>query len=379
MFRIEMLPAAQGDCLLISYGKPDAIHYILIDGGPYYFYADKDKKKLGKRETLTKCMIELSKKEVELDLMVVTHIDGDHIEALVKWMGSAPNMLPIKDFWFNGRRQLEPGWLGVQEGEFLGKLIEKYDIPWNDKFDGHAIVRNSEGVVEKELDGGMKLTILSPTAEELVKLHDEWDEVLEKENLDTDDPEAILERLDHNARLKPEPIPDGWLGLDIDQLADSEFKEDNATPNGSSIAFLAEYEGKSALFTGDAHPSVLAAGIRQLLEDRNLSKLALDGFKIPHHGSKNNINSELLQLLDCRRYLISTDGSYYHHPDQEAIARILKYGTREFGNDSYEKAELCFNYQKPSVSVWDDSDLKYNYNYETHFPKVPGDSLVIDL
>lgn len=379
MFKIEMLPAAQGDCLLVSYGEPDALHYMLIDGGPYYFYADSSKNKIGKRETLTKCLIGLVKKGAELDLVVVTHIDGDHIEALVKWIGSAPEMLPVKDLWFNGRQHLEPKWLGVPEGEFLSKLIEKYDMPWNKKFDGRAIVRNPEGVVERKLDGGMKLTILSPTAEKLVKLSDEWDKVLKKEGLDTDDPEAILERLDQNTRLKPGQIPDGWLGLDIDQLADSEFNEDDTAPNGSSIAFLAEFEGKSVLFTGDAHPSILTTGIRQLLKARDLSKLPLDAFKIPHHGSKNNINRELLQLLDCRRYLVSTDGSYYHHPDQEAIARILKYGTSEYGKNRFEKAELCFNYYKPRVAVWDDSDLKHSYSYITRFPADSDDSLAIDL
>jgi beta-lactamase superfamily II metal-dependent hydrolase len=381
MFRIEMLPAGHGDSLLILYGNPDAPHYVLIDGGPYYFYANKKKKEIGKRQTLANRLGELARSEVELELMVVTHIDGDHIEALVKWIGSQPKTLPIRDIWFNGRQHLEPGWLGVPEGEFLGKLIAKHNLPWNQSFAGHAVVCHPDQIVEKQLDGGLKLTVLAPTVAELGKLKKEWDEVLEQEKLDTDDPQAILERLEQNKRLHPEVKPVGWLGaeVDVERLAQAEFDEDTTAPNGSSIAFLAEYEDKAALFTGDAHPNTLVNGIQQLLRSRHLSRLALDAFKIPHHGSKNNLNRELLQLLACRRYLISTNGSYYHHPDQEAIARILKYGALEYSKNSFEKAEVCFNYHKPRVATWDDSDLKFRYRYTAVYPANSGDKLVIDL
>jgi len=381
VFRIEMLPAGHGDSLLIIYGDPDVPHYLLIDGGPYYFYANNSKKEIGKRQTLSHRLGELARSGAELELMVVTHIDADHIEALVKWIGSQPKTLPIRDIWFNGRQHLEPGWLGVPEGEFLGKLIVKYNLPWNQSFGGHAVVCHLDHIVEKQLDGGMKLTILSPTSEDLGKLKKEWDEVLEQEKLDTDDPQAILERLEQNKRLRPEAKPVGWLGaaVDVERLAEAAFDEDTTVPNGSSIAFLAEYEDKGVLFTGDAHPTTLVNGIQRLLQSRHLSRLALDAFKVPHHGSKNNLNRELLQLLECRRYLISTNGSYYRHPDQEAIARILKYGTYEYNKNSFEKAEVCFNYHKPRVATWDDPNLKFRYRYKAAYPAHSGEKLVIDL
>ena len=43
----------------------------------------------------------------------------------------------------------------------------------------------------------------------------------------------------------------------IDKLADARFRGDGSKPNGSSIAFLAEYDGKSALIVGDAPGSKL--------------------------------------------------------------------------------------------------------------------------
>jgi beta-lactamase superfamily II metal-dependent hydrolase len=77
------------------------------------------------------------------------------------------------------------------------------------------------------------------------------------------------------------------------------FKPDTTEANGSSIAFLAEYDGRSALFTGDAHAPVLETSIRTLLRNRGRDKLTVGAFKLPHHGSKYNVSPALLGLLDA--------------------------------------------------------------------------------
>ena len=385
MFRIEMLPAGHGDSLLISYGDPTSPKHILIDGGPYYFFANKKKKELGKRQTLNRRLAELTQEGSELELMVVTHVDGDHIEAAIRWIGSHPQPIPVQEIWFNGRHHLDRGWMGIPEGEFLSKLIDSHGIPWNMHFEdgAGAVVCSSTEPVTRTLEGGMKLTVLSPSWPDLDKLRGEWDQVLEEEKLDTDDPQAILERLEQNKRLRPTPEAFGWLGGEeeegVEDWAEAVFKEDATVANGSSIALLAEYEGKAVLLAGDAHPSTLIDSINQLLRQRGNSRLAIDAFKVPHHGSKNNLNRELLELVECRRFLISTNGSYFDHPDQEAIARILKYGTRVYSRNSFDRAILCFNYQKPRMKSWDDPDLKSTYLYDTDYPASSGDKLVIDL
>lgn len=43
--------------------------------------------------------------------------------------------------------------------------------------------------------------------------------------------------------------------------------------------------------------------------------------KLPHHGSKLNLS---LNLLDCDRYLFSTDGTWAaRHPNPVAVARLV--------------------------------------------------------
>jgi beta-lactamase superfamily II metal-dependent hydrolase len=68
-------------------------------------------------------------------------------------------------------------------------------------------------------------------------------------------------------------------------------------------------------------------------------RLKIDAFKVAHHASQNNLSMELLQLLECPRYIISTNGDHFSHPDRQAIGRIIKYGG--------DRPALYFNYNEP--------------------------------
>ena len=157
----------------------------------------------------------------------------------------------------------------------------------------------------------------------------------------------------------------------MDELADADFDGDPSKPNGSSIGFLAEYEGKSALLVGDAHAPVLVDAIGRLLSDRQEERLRVNAFKLPHHASQNNLSQELLELLDCERYLVSTNGSYFDHPDREAIARVIKYGG--------EVPKICFNYRSEDNKIWDADRMHEPYDYEAVFPKDGEEGLLVDL
>ena len=71
MFRIEMLPAAHGDCLWLEYGTGESAHRILIDGGPSHCYP-----------ALRERILHLAPGNRRFDLLVVTHIDADHIDII---------------------------------------------------------------------------------------------------------------------------------------------------------------------------------------------------------------------------------------------------------------------------------------------------------
>ena len=86
--------------------------------------------------------------------------------------------------------------------------------------------------------------------------------------------------------------------------------------------------------------------------------------------SARNTSVELLGLLDCDRFLVSTDGSKHHHPDVEALARVL-HGRRQ-------PAALVFNYRSTESCRWDDAELCEELGYLTSYP-VDGTGIRIEL
>jgi beta-lactamase superfamily II metal-dependent hydrolase len=111
-------------------------------------------------------------------------------------------------------------------------------------------------------------------------------------------------------------------------------------PNGSSIAFLFEYDGAALLFTGDAYAGVLEQSLARLLVDRGQARLRLDAFKVPHHGSAYNVTPQLLDLIDCDRFLVSTDGSRHGHPDPSTIELIVA---------KFPEASVVVNYDNSDI------------------------------
>lgn len=88
--------------------------------------------------------------------------------------------------------------------------------------------------------------------------------------------------------------------------------------------------------------------------------MQLTAVKVPHHGSKNNLSTDLVRKIACDTWLVSTNGSQFNHPDREAIARIVKYGG--------DHKDLVFNYKTEFNGVWDDDELRQTYGYTTTYP-----------
>ena len=42
-----------------------------------------------------------------------------------------------------------------------------------------------------------------------------------------------------------------------------------------------------------------------------------------HHASDGNVTSDLISVMGARRYLVSTNGDKFAHPDDAAVARII--------------------------------------------------------
>ena len=89
---------------------------------------------------------------------------------------------------------------------------------------------------------------------------------------------------------------------------------------------MTEFEDKAVLFVGDAHAPQVEASVERLLKARGLDRLRLDAFKMSHHGSARNNSTALLELLDCPRYLISSDG--LRRASRPSVIRVARSGDR---------------------------------------------------
>ena len=79
-------------------------------------------------------------------------------------------------------------------------------------------------------------------------------------------------------------------------------------------------------------------------------------------------------LLDCPRFLISTNGDHFYHPDRQAIARIIKHGKPGRG-----KPELIFNYRTRYNDVWERGDLQEEHGFTTRYPDAEQPGLRVSL
>lgn len=362
MLTIEMLPAGHGDCLWVEYGDAGNPHRILIDGGTAPTY-----------QILHSRIAQLPPAQRCFHLFLITHVDADHIEGAVTLLRDETLGVQFDDVWFNGWKHLpapEPDQLGPVEGEFLTALLTEKKLPWNAAFQGQAVaVRPSESLPQVSLPGQMKLTLLSPTTEQLMKLRPVWNKEVRKAGLEPGQGREALAEL--AKRKKFRPLDELGEAIDVKALARSRFEADTSPANGSSIALLAEYQGKRCLLAGDAYAPVLKASLERLLADRGEEGLELAAFKMSHHGSKANTSADLIRLVPAKRYLVSTNGKFFNHPDPEGIARAVVHG----GSEPW----LHFNYRTEDNEGWDDGALIGKYGYRVEYPEEGEEGLPVPM
>ena len=344
---IQMLPARHGDALWIEYGRGNATPArVLVDCGP-----------AGTYPLLRKKIEALAPAERHFELFILSHIDDDHIGGAIKLLKDVRTLgLSFGDVWFNGWRHLSDQ-LNAKQGEAFSALILDKKLPWNQLMnEGDAILREADELPEFVLPGGLTLTLLSPTPERLAALARSWS----KEITALGGTPGEIE----TGRRFLGRVPSA--SEDVVELAAERFESDSTAANGSSIAVLAEFGGKAVLLGGDAHAPVLQQAVELLCAQRQIKTLPLTAFKLPHHGSQNNLSNGLLALLKCKHYLVSSSGARFNHPDRQAIARVIEHG-RKTGLAS----TLHFNYRSPEPlnAVWSKAALKQKYGYAAVYPE----------
>lgn len=317
MFAIEMLAAGHGDALIVEWGPQDNTRRLLIDAGTYHSWPDVRARLLKRRHD-------------RYEVFVVTHVDEDHIGGAIALLDDPDLRHRISHIWFNGFVHCKEGGnvLGPVNGEQLTDRIVSNTFEWNIPFKpkrspavgGPVVVASSGDLPVVDLPGGARAVLLSPSGPKLKRMAETWRKDVVNAGLVPGEGDV-----GHNQAPRPHTPGHEELPAMIDQAElkrlTSTKKNDGSAANGSSIAMVIEHDGKRLLLAGDAHASVLAGNLKRYGQMIGEDRPRIDLFKLSHHGSVANLSQKLLEAISVQRFLVSSNGDNFGHPDDEAIAR----------------------------------------------------------
>ena len=298
------------ECLAL--GDADAIiirHFQVTDGveKPYVIVIDAGKDGDGKKVAKHLKSYFGSK---HIDLAICTHPDRDHKDGFFDLLDDKD--VTIDEFWLTDPAAfLTAEDIKYYKNEENAKQAVR-EI-WNKSTDASRNLIDE--IVDKcgtvytmtagDSHSFLPLTVLAPdknfyseivkemVAKKGVKTYDKSDTTPYDENAKVDDTEAISV---------------------IDKCTD------DSPTNASSIVILYEpNDGKKLLFAGDATQESL-----QLVLD-NYSIENVDFFKVPHHGSKHNLTTPIIEQLRPKKSYITASGTS-KHPSSAIVYWLSKHG-----------------------------------------------------
>jgi hypothetical protein len=317
MFKLEALQADRGDSLLLRYGSDADPRLIVIDGGVPGVYQKSLRPRLEQLRTAA------GVDQLVLQMVMVSHIDGDHIAGVIAltnemikafengdeapykilklWHNSFDDFIKTDDVDALGAAMdsaiqtadagtdpfgllgtsMEAGAIAadVRQGRTLRDGAKRLALAVNTPFE-KIVFAPAAGKETIDLGSGLKFVVIGPNKERLEGLQTKWNEKLIQFKLAKDAETA-------------EAIAADFL--------------DKSPENLSSIVVLAECEGKTMLLTGDARGDDIVGGLRSAGLLKN-GKLHVDLLKLPHHGSDRNVSTRFFEAITADHYVISANG-----------------------------------------------------------------------
>lgn len=334
--KIKFLKAFNGDSILISFAEGGINRNILIDGGMPATYVQKGKKSKLEYGELKETIDKIRENKDKIDLLVLTHVDDDHIGGVLKWFEKDKEAYKIiGKVWFNSGRliseyfntkEIRDNLLAIPNEGTLTSIGQ--GVKFEDYITEKGIWDRRIIISLKYLNYfGCKFKILSPSPDKLKLLLGKWEKE-KPESLDTS-----AEKNDYELTLRQ-------------HLEEDKFKEDTAIHNGSSIAFIMTLNNKNFVFLSDAHPTLVADSLKRFGYSKE-KPLKAELVKISHHGSKANNSIEMLELIMTNKYVISTNGDRHAHPNKQFLARLASYNCN---------CEVYFNYSEQIEQIFTEND-----------------------
>ena len=330
MLVLEALRARFGDALVLHSGTKAKPQLTVIDGGPPGVYGDALRPRL---EALREERGLGAATPLDVDLMMVSHIDDDHINGIQKLTNALIGASPAKPaavkfarFWFNSFDDLvgpKPQGLAgdaataslqslvddvlphvddhhaelimqsVGQGVSLASDLGTLNLKGNRPVNGLVVAKKGQKAFDIE---GANVTVIGPMQNRIDKLRAEWAKALAKPSKD-----------DRKAAMQELFLPDKSL--------------DKSVPNLSSIVVLVDVGGRKLLLTGDAFGDDIVTAWGEL--ELGAAPVKIDLLKMPHHGSIRNATKKFFEFFQADHYVFSANGKF-DNPDPPTVEAMVK-------------------------------------------------------
>lgn len=321
-FEIDLLPVGSekksGDCIAMRYGDlvigKEKQTVIVVDGGYAGTWKDTLKPFLRKYYN---CEIY---GKLHIDLVILSHPDQDHVSGLVEMAKDEDveiEMIMMHRPW----EELSPSWfkdgritkssLKDRLGDAFEKAKELDDVTIN--------VTKAKLNVGNYNYQGASITILGPTPDFYKTCIANCEKTPQQAN--------NVVNLPQSQSLKK--------SIDFEPYIEGEIKwnddETTSAINESSLIILFEYDGVKVLLTGDAGKK----GLTNAIDYAYVNNITLNDcniIKMPHHGSRKNVNPAIMDAFVGSRalYYSCVSDDLGHHPSQRLINLMNEKNFKQF-------------------------------------------------
>lgn len=318
-FEIDFIEAGEknsGDAICLRYCISGDVYIHVVDGG---YTNDGDK--------IVDHIHRHYKEKRFIDHVVLTHPDGDHASGLKKVLED----LNVGSLWMN------------RPWEHLEELIPRFNYDYTKRGLRQRLRRDFPHTADLEdiaLERGIEINdalqgdrigafvVLAPTRDRYVDL------VVESEKTPEPERKAIVEGTVYERVIAAvRSIFAVWGQENLKGDTDGTSSE-----NESSIIQYTELCGERILLTGDAGVNALDEAYRCAIRG-GVELPGIDRFHVPHHGSRRNVSSEILDnwlgpILDEGSpggkftAIISANRNDEEHPKKAVVRALIHRGAK---------------------------------------------------
>lgn len=342
---------------------------ILIDGGTKNSYDNEIKERLEK-------YLEDDKK---IDLVIITHSDDDHISGMNYILKNKKIVSKIDRVIYNSPyaigKKLDKWDKADLEKSIVPKVIEKTEVSNGfrkikkdrqlnevsnvekgvntgalkanklqqilfdlEKLDMNLVTNDGKFDIN---ENGVSINFLSPTLKLLDNFYEKYKADIDKKRQKSLATNTGREKSDYS--------------ISFNELINNKDVKSLSEYNMASLAFIVHEQctDQSILIMGDSSYKVVTDKLLNLKDKDGVlysekNPLQLNYLKVSHHGSICDLTEEFLEIIDCKKFLISTDGSIFNHPDKKLIARIY---------NKINDAIFYFNYEERMSKITEEKGI----------------------